>query len=140
MLSINFSELIWTVLAFLVLFWSLNRFLYRPLIAFMDARKSRIEEGASLAREAETALADAGAKAAENREKSESAARSILQEAQDDFSARHRELMQEAADDRETALDRIRGRSDETKAALHQEITEHREELAQQLLARLLGQ
>ena len=140
MLSINFSELIWTVLAFLVLFWSLNRFLYRPLIAFMDARKSKIEAGAALAREAEAALADAGAKAAENRERSESAAQNILRKAQDDFSARHGELMQEAEADRQTALDRLRESSDEIQDTLRQEITEHKEELAKQLLARLLGQ
>ena len=43
MLSINPSELIWTILCFLALLFLLNRFLYQPLVRFMDERKARID-------------------------------------------------------------------------------------------------
>ena len=45
MLSINISELVLTALSFFLLFFLLKRFLYDPLIRFMDERNARIEEG-----------------------------------------------------------------------------------------------
>lgn len=45
MLSINISELVLTVLNFLLLLFVLNRLLFKPLIAFMDARQARIDAG-----------------------------------------------------------------------------------------------
>ena len=45
MLSINISELIWGIINFFLLYFLLKRFLYTPLISFMDKRKQRIEEG-----------------------------------------------------------------------------------------------
>ena len=45
MLSINISELIWGIINFFLLYFLLKRFLYTPLISFMDKRKERIEAG-----------------------------------------------------------------------------------------------
>ena len=45
MLSINPSELIWTILSFFALLFLLNRFLYKPLVRFMDERRARIDAG-----------------------------------------------------------------------------------------------
>ena len=45
MLSINFSELFWGIFNFFLLLFLLNRFLYKPLIKFMDDRKARIDAG-----------------------------------------------------------------------------------------------
>ena len=56
MLSINPSELIWTILCFLALLFLLNRFLYRPLVRFMDERKARIDAGLQEEAEARAAL------------------------------------------------------------------------------------
>ena len=43
MLSINISELIWTIINFFLLFFLLKRFLYDPIIRFTDARRARID-------------------------------------------------------------------------------------------------
>lgn len=43
MLSINISELIWTVVCFFLLYFLLKRFLYDPIINFMDDRRARID-------------------------------------------------------------------------------------------------
>ena len=56
MLSINPSETIWTILCFLALLFLLDRFLYKPLVRFMDARKARIDAGLSEEKEAQAAL------------------------------------------------------------------------------------
>ena len=45
MLSINISELVLTAASFFLLFFLLKRFLYDPLLRFMDERNARIEEG-----------------------------------------------------------------------------------------------
>ncbi len=45
MLSINISELIWGIINFFLLYFLLKRFLYTPLISFMDKRRQRIEDG-----------------------------------------------------------------------------------------------
>ena len=57
MLSINISELIWTVINFLLLLFLLRRFLFKPICEHMDARQARIDAGLAKEREAKAALA-----------------------------------------------------------------------------------
>ena len=52
MLSINISELIWTVINFFLLFFLLRHFLYKPICEHMDARQARIDAGLEKEREA----------------------------------------------------------------------------------------
>ena len=52
-MSINVSEVIWTVICFFVLLFVLKKFLFDPLITFMDDRKARVDSGMAEKREAE---------------------------------------------------------------------------------------
>ncbi|MCQ2557878.1 MAG: hypothetical protein MJ135_02050 [Oscillospiraceae bacterium] len=63
MLSINPSEVIWTIVNFFLLFFLLNRFLYRPLLRFMDERAARLNSGAENKEIAKTAIMEAEAEA-----------------------------------------------------------------------------
>lgn len=45
MLSINISELVLTVLNFLLLWFLLNKFLFKPVIRFTEERQARINAG-----------------------------------------------------------------------------------------------
>lgn len=45
MLSINISELIWGIINFILLYFLLKRFLFKPMLSFMDKRDARIREG-----------------------------------------------------------------------------------------------
>ena len=56
MLSINISELVLTVLNFFLLFFVLDRLLFKPLIRFMDARQSRIDAGLEKERAAQKSV------------------------------------------------------------------------------------
>ena len=56
MLSINISELIWTIINFFLLFFVLKRFLFGPLLSFMDARQAKIDAGTEAQREAQARL------------------------------------------------------------------------------------
>ena len=50
MLTINISEVIWTVINFLILLFLLNRLLFKPILGVMDKRREKID---GLHREAE---------------------------------------------------------------------------------------
>lgn len=56
MLSINISELIWSIICFLILYFVLKKLLFDPLVSFMDARKEKM---ASVAEKAENLQAEA---------------------------------------------------------------------------------
>ena len=57
MLTINISEVFWTIVNFFLLYFLLKVCLYNPVISFMDARNARIKEG----NDAEKAALDAQA-------------------------------------------------------------------------------
>ena len=61
-MSINISELIWTVICFFVLLVVLKKLLFDPLVSFMAARDARIQAGISAGRTAQQQL-DAAAQA-----------------------------------------------------------------------------
>ena len=58
MLTINPSEVFWTVLSFLALYFLLKRFLYGPLIRFMDERAARVQAGRDERRRMDETLED----------------------------------------------------------------------------------
>ena len=55
MLSINVSELIWTIVNFFLLYFLLKRFLYTPVVRFLDARQARLDEAEKKEAEARAA-------------------------------------------------------------------------------------
>ena len=56
-MSINISELIWTVICFFVLLVVLKKLLFDPLVSFMAARDARIQDGLNAGRTAQQQLA-----------------------------------------------------------------------------------
>ena len=59
-MSINISELIWTVICFFVLLVVLKKLLFDPLVSFMAARDARIQDGLNAGRTAQRIHAQAG--------------------------------------------------------------------------------
>lgn len=55
-MSINISELIWTVICFFVLLVVLKKLLFDPLVSFMAARDARIQDGLNAGRTAQQQL------------------------------------------------------------------------------------
>ena len=58
-MSINISELIWTVICFFVLLVVLKKLLFDPLVSFMAARDARIQDGLNAGRTAQRIHAQA---------------------------------------------------------------------------------
>ena len=56
MLSINISELIWTIINFFLLYFLLKHFLYKPVIRFLDARQARLDAALEEENKARAAL------------------------------------------------------------------------------------
>lgn len=57
-LEISVPEFIWTVINFFILLFLLKKFLYDPVLKFMDERSARIASGLAEGKNAEKALAD----------------------------------------------------------------------------------
>ena len=76
-MSINISELIWTVICFFVLLVVLKKLLFDPLVSFMTARDARIQDGISAGRTAQQQL-DAAAQARSDAQRRQSAAADTL--------------------------------------------------------------
>ena len=76
-MSINISELIWTVICFFVLLVVLKKLLFDPLVSFMAARDARIQDGLSAGRTAQQQL-DAAARARSEAQRKQSAAADAL--------------------------------------------------------------
>lgn len=55
-MKIDVSIVIWTVVNFTVFMLLLNRFLFKPLLKFMDERQKRIDDGISAGEQAKRAM------------------------------------------------------------------------------------
>ena len=84
MLSINISELIWTVINFFLLLFLLRHFLYKPICEHMDARQARIDAGLEKEREAKAVLQAADARMEEEQLAAREEARALLQRTEEE--------------------------------------------------------
>lgn len=139
MLSINPSELIWTILGFLALLFLLNQFLYKPLVRFMDERKARIDAGLNEESEARAALEEDARGLEREREE-------MLQEAREEIRAekgrnedRRTEAVREAKQSAAAAAEQGKSEAEALRAETEREIFRRRDELADSLAEHLLN-
>lgn len=78
MISINISDLIWTIINFLLFCFLLNHFLFKPVLRFMDDRQARVDAKLSEKREAEALAEENDARIESEKEKSRDEAKRIL--------------------------------------------------------------
>lgn len=118
-MSINISELIWTVICFFVLLVVLKKLLFDPLVSFMAARDARIQDGLNAGRTAQQQL-DAAARArSEAQRKQAAAADALLAEAKSASERARAQALQSAHQEaaQATRAMRARVRDEETAAA-----------------------
>ena len=118
-MSINISELIWTVICFFVLLVVLKKLLFDPLVSFMAARDARIQDGRNAWRTAQQQL-DAAARArSEAQRKQAAAADALLAEAKSAAERARAQALQSAHQEaaQATRAMRARVRDEETAAA-----------------------
>ncbi len=138
-MSINFSEVFWTILCFFALLFILKKFFFGPLIRHMDERQSRIDAGLDEIRRADEAREEARRAAETQWQEKNTEARHILNEGM----ARDDKARAEALE--ETHRKAIKTLEDARKEAEREEditrdlVSSRGDELARELADRLLG-
>ncbi len=139
MISINISELIWTVINFFLLYFLLNRFLYRPLISFMEQRQAGIDAKVQEKLEAQERVRENDERLAEEKAKSRDEAKRILNQAESELEQRRSEALLKAqetsAQERKDAEAALEQRRQQTAEKLQGATPELAEVLTQRLLA-----
>ena len=138
-MSINISEVIWTVICFLALLLVLKTFLFGPLIRHMDERQRRIDAGLAEARRADEAKSQARQMAEESwRQRSEEAHAAVNEGRMQDEKHRARELedaqMQSAED-----LRKARADTEREEEEAHRTVSRNSADLARELADHLLS-
>lgn len=138
MLSINFSELFWGIFNFFLLLFLLNRFLYKPLIKFMDERKARIDAGLDEEKKAleEEQANNDGIEAALDEKRVE--AKSIIEKAGAENKASHSQAISEARSDAEKTVIDARENAAKVEKQLEERVKQQSQELARLLADKLL--
>ena len=139
MLSINVSELIWTIINFFLLYFLLKRFLYTPVIRFMDERQARMDAKLRKEQEALNEAKENDERLEAEKQKSREEAKRILSESAAKREQQHAEAMkaarEQAADVRKQGVAGLDERREKTEAKLKSST----QELAGLLAGRLLG-
>jgi len=138
-LSINISELIWTVICFFVLLVVLKKLLFDPLVSFMAARDARIQDGLSAGRTAQQQL-DAAARArSEAQRKQAAAADALLAEAKSAAERTRAQALQSAHQEAAQAARAMRARVRDEETAAAAAVDAKLPELVTALTGGLLG-
>ena len=83
-LQISVPEFILTIISFFLFMFLLNKFLFKPVLSFMDARKARIDEGLAEGKKAEAALEENKAQLAQELAQTGADARGVINAARSD--------------------------------------------------------
>ena len=140
MLSINISELIWTIINFFLLLFLLKHFLFDPISRFMDDRQARIDAGIEAERQAKAELAENARALEERKADARRAARELLDKAAagdaERAAAAYAKARGEAAALQEKGEESLK----EQNAREAEKLKASEQELAALLAAHLLGQ
>ena len=138
-MSINISELIWTVICFFVLLVVLKKLLFDPLVSFMAARDARIQDGLNAGRTAQQQL-DAAARArSEAQRKQAAAADALLAEAKSAAERKRAQALQSAHQEAAQATRAMRARVHDEETAAAAAVDAKLPELVTALTGGLLG-
>ena len=140
MLSINISELIWTIINFFLLYFLLKHFLYTPVVRFLDARQARLDEAEKQEADARAVTEELEKTIEDDKALRREEAAALLSASQREDAERSRsalaEAKAEAARAMESQSERLRSEQEAERAALLSETDELAEALAGQLLGK----
>ena len=138
-MSINISELIWTVICFFVLLVVLKKLLFDPLVSFMAARDARIQDGLSAGRTAQQQLDAAARDRSEAQRKQAAAADALLAEAKSAAERKRAQALQSAHQEAAQATRAMRARVRDEETATAAAVDAKLPELVTALTGGLLG-
>ena len=139
MISINISELIWTVINFFLLLFLLNRFLFKPVTSFMENRQARIDAKLKEEQDAKAVIEENDERLLEEKARSREEAKTILAQNAEELETRNAETMQEAkkasVQNRKTSEEALAEKQKRTAEQLRTETPELAALLAERLLS-----
>ena len=137
-MSINVSELIWTILCFFVLLFVLKKLLLDPILKVMDARNANVAEGLEAGRQAQLAREENDEALLQAKKDAAQQANVLVQEAKSaDEKARQAavtEAKQSAAQSMKDKREQLKAEEQAVSEALSQELPALVETLAAALL------
>ena len=139
MLTINVSEVILTVINFFLLYFLLKRFLYEPLIKFMDERQARIDEGEAKKKQALDSVKESEARMESQLLESREEAKRIIADAKASDDAAHAALGEKLRESRLEAMQENEKHVEELRREECAELDSRSGALARLLAARLLS-
>lgn len=137
-MTINISEVIWTIVCFFALLFVLKKFLFTPLITFMDDRKARIEAGLAEGREAEQKKEENAAALQQSWQQRNEEARQILAEGKGADEKSRVAAVSDAKEDAAASMKNARTHIEEESIAAREAVAEKMPELAAALAEKLL--
>lgn len=138
-LQISVPEFILTIISFFLFMFLLNKFLFKPVLSFMDARKARIDAGLAEGKKARAELEDNKAKLAEELAQTGAQARGIINSARSEAEKAKSEVLASAHAEAEALHKNVRERVKQEETAAVSEIDESLTELVAVLSDRLVG-
>lgn len=138
-LQISVPEFILTIISFFLFMFLLNKFLFKPVLSFMDARKARIDAGLAKGKKARAELEDNKAKLAEELAQTGAQARGIINSARSEAEKAKSEVLASAHAEAEALHKNVRERVKQEETAAVSEIDESIPELVAVLSDRLVG-
>lgn len=138
MLTINPSEVIWTVINFFLLLFLLRKFLFKPILDVLDRRQAKIDGRFSEAEAIRGEISEYEAEAARKIEAAQKEADDMIAAARGKDMSVRSDLLKEAQETAKT----LRGEADQTVAAMRltekASLARDKDELARLLAVRLL--
>jgi F-type H+-transporting ATPase subunit b len=111
---------------FLIIFWVLKKFLYKPVLKILDERKEKIEKGLKDAEEAEKRLLDASEKEEQILKKAQSDAKKLIEEsisvAEDHRAQKELETKKQVAEMINTAREQIKEETNIASKKLEEQV------------------
>lgn len=137
-MSINVSELIWTILCFFVLLFVLKKLLLDPILKVMDARSAHVAEGLEAGRQARQAREENDAALLQAKRDAAQQAGAILQQAKAADEKARAEALAAAKQETAQSMKDVREQLRAEEAAVSAELERQLPQLAELLTRSLL--
>ena len=139
MLSINISELIWTIINYFLLYFLLKRFLYGPILRHMDARRERLDKALEAEKAAEERIEETEEQIEREKRARRDEADELIAAEERAAAARSAEALSAARTGAESALADGQSRLEESSARERAALQEETDALAELLAQNILG-
>lgn len=138
-MSINVSEVIWTIVCFFALLFVLKKFLFDPLVRFMEQRQAAIDAGLGKGAEAQRLKDESDAALRESWKDRSQEAKQLLAEGKAADEKERSWILSSAQKEADQALQEARSRIEQEREQVQAQAREQMPQLAAALAQRLVN-